>query len=143
MNRTAIYAGALLAMFTTPAFAFGPAAIAGAQAAAGAVGIGEGGDGGTGVGVGKGGSAKASGGDSSVTNSNGNGDTTSIGAALGQAPSALSPAGICGKDTRIALGVLQWSDYSSKCFNYQIAIVAAQAGNWELANQWVARADEM
>lgn len=78
------------------------------------------------------------------------GDTTSktktgdtVAAALGQAPSALSPSGICGKDNRFAFGALQWSDYSSKCFNYQIAIIAAQAGNWTLANQWVERADGM
>ena len=148
-----IIAAALLAStVATPALAFGPVAVAGAQALAGAasssdadatgVGIGTGGKGGAG---GKGGSANsgATGGDSSVSNDNHSGDTTSIGAALGQAPSALSPAGICGKDTRIALGALQWSDYSEMCFQFQLAIIAEQAGQYERANLWVKRAQGM
>lgn len=67
----------------------------------------------------------------------------SVGAALGQAATALSVEGVCGKGTKIAFGALEWSDYSSKCFNYQIALMAAQSGEWELANEWVQRADGM
>lgn len=67
----------------------------------------------------------------------------SVGAALGQAATALSVEGVCGKGTKLAFGALEWSDYSSKCFNYQLAIIAAQHGQWENANRWVERADGM
>lgn len=93
---------------------------------------------GVGTGVGTGGDASA-GSTGSVKNESG--DT--VAAALGQAPSALSVEGVCGKDNRFAFGAIQWSDYSSKCFNYQLALIAAQTGNWTLANQWVERADGM
>jgi len=77
------------------------------------------------------------------SNNSSKSDTTSVGAALAQAPTALSNAGICGKGTKFIFGALEWSDYSSKCFNYMIAMEAAKRGQWELANQWVIRADGM
>jgi len=142
----------MLALVATPALATPPIlAVAGAQAISGATatgvgiggeatGIGTGGEGGSATGIGTGGNSGAN---SSGSVTNESGDSRSLGVALGQAPTALSVEGVCGKGTKFVFGVLEWSDYSSKCFNYQIAIVAAQKGNWELANQWVERADGM
>lgn len=127
-----IFASAVLALLSTPAFAFGPAAIAGAQAAAGAVGIGEGGDGGTGVGVGKGGSATGG-------SANSHDDSTTVGVGLAQAPTA--GAGPCAKGTKFAFGAVEWTDFSDKCLNYELAIIAEKAGQYERANAWVRRAD--
>ena len=75
--------------------------------------------------------------------SNGSGDTTAVGVGLGQAATALSPGGICGMGIKFLFGATEWSQYSSKCFNYMIAMEAAKRGEWELANQWVIRADQM
>jgi len=125
------------------AFATGPIAVAGAAAVSQAVSGSQSGayaGGGSGTGVGVGGNSD-SGGNTSTNSSKDN--STSVGAALGQAPTALSQQGICGKGTKFVFGALEWSDYSSKCFNYQIAIIAAEKGDWELANQWVKRADDM
>lgn len=117
---------AALAMACAPAaWAFGPAAVAGAQAISGAVAEGEGGSG-------IGGTAE-----------NNSGDTNVFGGALGQALSALSPGGICGKENRFGWGLVQWSEYSDKCFNYTIAIKAAERGEWAAANAWACRADGM
>ena len=96
------------------------------------------------VGVGgDGGSALGLGGDASGNISNKSGDTNVYGGAIGQAPTAVSPGGHCGKGTKFIFGALEWTDYSGKCFNYHLAEIAAQQGNWELANQWVKRADDM
>ena len=126
LKTTAVVAGVLL--FSTSAYA-SPIAVAGAQAIAGAAA-----EGGTGVGIGEGGSSNGS-------VSNESGDSRSLGVALGQAPTAVS--GICGKGNQFAFGALAWTDFSSKCFNYMIAIEAAKRGEWSLANQWVERADGM
>lgn len=136
MNRIGMCfaAAALVAASAPGAWAFGPAAAVGAQAVSGAVAEGEGG---TGVGIGKGGSA------SGGTAENNSGDTNAFGGALGQALSALSPGGICGKENRFGWGFIQWSEYSDKCFNYTIAIKAAERGEWETANAWACRADGM
>lgn len=68
-------------------------------------------------------------------------DTTTVGAALGQAPTAVSPNSHCGKGTKFLFGALEWTDYSDKCFDRELAMIAATRGEWELANQWVVRAD--
>jgi len=120
-----IYAGALLATIATPAFA-SPFAVAGAEAVAVAA---------QGQGQQQGQSNENSG---SINNDTGN--SRSLGVALGQAPTAVS--GICGKGNKLLGGLLvEWTDFSSKCFNYMIAIEAAKQGNYELANQWVVRAE--
>lgn len=111
-------------------------ATAGAQALAGAVAGGgeggEGGGGGTGIGQGSG-----TGGSSSNTT----GDTKALGLGIAQAPTAVS--GICGKGNKVGFGAFEFTDFSSKCFNYMIAMEAAKRGEWALANQWVERADGM
>ena len=125
-----LYAGALLAVITTPALA-SPFAAAGVEAAAGAIASqGQG----QGQGQQQGQSNENSG---SVNNETGN--SRALGVALGQAPTSVS--GICGKGNKFAFGALEWTDFSSKCFNYMIALEAAKQGNYDLANQWVVRAD--
>ena len=129
MSKSRIFYAAMLAslagaLSTAPANATPPIAIAGAAAVAEA--NGEGGAGGAGG-----------------TSNSRTGGSNTYGGALGQAQSALSAGGICGKDTKFVFGVLQWSDYSSKCFNYHMEMIAAESGDWELANQWVKRADGM
>ena len=119
--RTLILAATTAIMFSGAAYA-NPAAVAGAQAIAGAGAIAGGGDG-------TGGSA------STKT------ESTTIGAALGQAPTAVSPNSHCGKGTKFLFGALEWTDYSDKCFDRELAMIAAARGEWELANQWVERAD--
>ncbi len=125
------YAGVLLAagmvLAASNAGATPPiVAAAGAQAIAGAAATG--GEGGTGTG-GSGGSA------TSKDNS------TTVGAALGQAPTAA--AGDCAKGTKGGFGVIEWTDFSDKCLNYALAMEAARQQRWDLANQWVRRADGM
>ena len=115
----------------TPPFLAGEGATAIAGAASGSFSGSE--ASGTGVGVGEGGS-------SSSSNSTKN-DSTSVGVGLAQAPTAIS--GICGKGNKFAFGALEWTDFSSKCFNYMIALEAAKRGEWDLTNQWVTRADGM
>ena len=78
---------------------------------------------------------------SNPTSSSKTGDTTTIAGALGQAPTALSQSGPCGKGNKFGFGLLEWSDYSSKCFNYHMAIEAERNGQYERANEWVKRAD--
>ncbi len=138
MKYASIIVATVIVTLSAPAFAFGPAAVAGAQAVSGAIADADA----TGVGIGgnqRQGQGQSS--DNSVTNKSG--DSTSVGAALAQAPTALSVGGICGKGTKFVFGALEWSDYSSKCFNYMIAMEAAKRGEWSLANQWVERADGM
>ena len=81
--------------------------------------------------------------DQSSSNSNStHNDSTTVGAALGQAPTAVSPNSKCGKGTKFFFGLLEWTDYSDKCFDREMAMIAAaQYNNWELANQWTTRAD--
>ena len=81
--------------------------------------------------------------DTSAMASKNKSETTSYGGALAQAPTALSLGGFCGKGNRFLFGALEWSEYSSKCFNYMLAIQAEEAGNFERANEWVKRADDM
>ena len=70
-------------------------------------------------------------------------ESTTVGAALGQAPTAVSPNSKCGKGTKFLFGALEWTDYSDKCFDREMAMIAAsQYNNWELANQWTERADK-
>ncbi len=128
--KSSIYAGALLAAIATPALANPPIAIAASQAVAGAAA-----GGGDGTGTGIGGGASANGGSSSSKD-----NSTAVGAALGQAPTAAHG---CLKGNKFAFGLLEWTDDSSKCENYRIAFEAARQGNWDLANQWVSRADGM
>ena len=118
-----IYAGALLALVATPAFANGPIAVAGALANAEQY---------QSQLQGQGQSS-----DNSVTNRSG-GDSRALGLALGQAPTAAYG---CLKGNRIVFGLIEWTDDSSKCENYAIARIAANRGEWDLANQWVSRAD--
>ena len=142
-------AGVLSAVLAGPALA-NPLAIAGVEAVTTAVAQSEATSGSVsnGTGIGEGGTGVGQGGSSSGSVSNHTGDTNAIGAALSQSESALSVEGVCGKDNRFAFGLLQWSDYSSKCFNYQMAILAALSRDipadqrWTLANQWVERADQ-
>ena len=75
-----------------------------------------------------------------VSNTNKYGDSRALGVALGQSPTAAAG---CLKGTKIAFGLLEWTDASAMCSNYEIAKIAAQAGQWELANQWACRADGM
>ena len=129
--KACIYAGALLAIVSGPALA-NPIAVAGAQAVAGAVAGSQSGaaaEGGTAVGTGG-----SSGGNSTKN------ETTGYAVGLSQAPTAASG---CLKGNKFAFGLLEWTDDSGKCENYRIAFEAARQGNWELANQWVQRADGM
>jgi hypothetical protein len=123
------------------------------------VGIGKGGAG-TGIaggGFGAGGSSNGTGGSSGGNQlTSKSGDTTALGFSFNQAATALSAAGICGKGSKFGFGAVEWSDYSSKCFDYHMAMQAQQAGlqaaiagNPDLAdklftsaNEWVARADQ-
>lgn len=133
--RVHIYAGALLAVLAGPALA-NPIAVAGAQAVAGSVAESNSFAGAESTGVGVGGGATSSSGSNSTKN-----ETTGYAVGLSQAPTAVS--GVCGKGNKFAFGALEWTDFSSKCFNYMIALEAAKRGEWELANQWVVRADGM
>ena len=81
-------------------------------------------------------------GQTSSNNSSTHNDSTTVGAALGQAPTAISANSKCGKGTKFLFGLLEWTDYSDKCFDREMAMIAAsQFNNWELANQWTERAD--
>lgn len=123
--KASIYAGALLSLVVAgPSLATPPiVAAAGSEAIAGAVGTG-----GDATGTGTGGS---------VNNETGN--SRALGVGLGQAPTAVS--GRCGKGNKFGFGALEWTDFSSKCFQYELAIIAEQAGQYERANAWVRRAD--
>ena len=132
--RAHIYAGALLAVLAGPALA-NPIAVAGAQAV-GSVAASNSFAGAASTGVGVGGEATSSSGGNSTKN-----ETTGYAVGLSQAPTAVS--GVCGKGNKLAFGALAWTDFSSKCFNYMIALEAAKRGEWSLANQWVERADGM
>lgn len=132
MLKYAVAFGAVL-LTTAPAFAGGPVAVAGAAAIQGQL-QGQNQDQDQFQGQGQGQSS-----DNDVNS--GNGDTQALGVALGQAPTAVS--GICGKGNKFGFGALEWTDFSSKCFNYMIAMEAAKRGEWDLTNQWVERADQM
>jgi len=135
------------------AFATGPIAVAGAAAVSQAVSGSQSGayaGGGSGTGVGVGGNSD-SGGNASTKSSKDN--STSVGAALGQAPSAI---GDCGAEVRVLFGAGQGSYYSDKCLNHRLAAInEAAAANavvnnpeaanvlYERANAWVKRADDM
>lgn len=154
---TSVAVASFVVMFSTVSYANPLAVAAGAEslAAAGAVAGGgdatavAGGGKGTGVGIGGGGTGVGGGGTGTSGSSSDTGDNTTIAGALGQAMSALSVGGICGKDSKFAFGLVQWSDYSSKCFNYTIAIEIARdhsipvAERFDLVNMWVERADSM
>ena len=141
-----IYAGALLAIVATPALATPPWL---AETAVNTVVASQAqtqGQSSTNVGINENGSTSGAGasstsdnGGNSVTNKSG--DSRALGVALSQAPTAVT--GICGKGTKFGFGALEWTDFSSKCFNYMIALEAAKQGNYDLANQWVERADQM
>lgn len=68
----------------------------------------------------------------------------SVGAALGQAPTAASG---CLKGTKFAFGLLEWTDHSSKCSLYELAAVAeeaaAHATDTQTANFYYIRANEL
>ena len=134
--RTLVGAAVAVLFSTGVAFA-NPGAVAVAGAAAGAISGSSSESTGVGTGVGVGGDS------SSGDVSNKSGSTNLYSGAIGQAPTAVSPSGHCGKGTKFGFGALEWTDYSSKCFNYHLAEIAATQGNWELANQWVVRADDM
>ena len=126
---------------------------ASSDSSSGAIGTGTGGDASAGA-FGGGATAAGQGGSGGQSSSSMHNDSTSIGAALGQAPSA--PTINCGKDTRIALGLAQWGDYSDKCFDRATAarlidgaVQAYLAGNNDLGNllynaalDWTKRADK-
>jgi len=120
MRNFVLVSAAALMLSAAPAMA-NPMALAGAGAAAQAA------------------SEAAS--QSDQTSTNKTGDTTVVSGALGQAQTALSQSGPCGKGNRFLFGLLEWTDYSSKCFNYHMAIEAEHVGNHERANMWVKRAD--
>lgn len=114
-----IAAAALAATFASPAMAFGPVAAAGALSAANADADAN---------------SRATGGSASSKD-----DSTTVGVGLGQAPTAGSDW--CAKGTKFGFGALEWTDYSSKCMQFRLAIIAEQAGNHERANLWVQRAE--
>lgn len=62
-----------------------------------------------------------------------------LGLGISQAPTAGT--GECAKGTKIAAGLLEWTDFSDKCLHWKLAAIAASQGHWELANQWVLRAE--
>lgn len=116
-----LIASLAVTLIATPALAtpLAPVAVSGAEAIAGAA---------------AGSQSGATGGSSNVRQDGSN----SYAGALGQSPSAING---CGKDNRFGFGLLQWSDFSDKCFNYNMAIEAENRGDYERANAWVRRAD--